>query len=190
MEEVQCPRCHSKGEVPGADGKGLNKCFVCGGTGYVDKQDYQWKSEWGEDTAKAGSAAKPSRRKAAARTGPAEKPVRAAVTRAKATAKKAIIKPADTSGRTPLHLEASDGNIKQVRLLLENGADPNAQDADGRTPIHWPALRGHVEVVRTLIEYHADINARDNAGRTPLRMATIGNSQEIIDLLNEHGGEL
>ena len=165
----------------------LTRCFVCGGSGYVDKQDYEWKSQWGAETSATAGKAKGSRRKAA-QPAPKSATTREAGTRT--VKKKVVTKPDDTSGRSPLHLEASDGNLKQVRQLLESGADPNARDADGRAPIHWPALRGHVEVVRALLDYHADANARDTAGRTPLRMATIGNQQAIIDLLREHGGEL
>lgn len=187
MEEVPCPRCDSRGEISAADGTGMTRCFVCGGSGYIDKQDLAWKSQWGVDTATATSPAKGSRRKAAA---PAAKAARVRGDDARSVKKKVAAKPADTSGRTPLHLEASDGNIKQVRELLEQGANPNARDADGRAPIHWPALRGHIDVVRALLEYHADANARDEAGRTPLRMATIGNQQVVIELLREHGGEL
>ncbi len=187
MEEVRCPRCDSRGEIPVAGGTGKTRCFVCGGSGYIDKQDYEWKSQWGAEQPAAPSKGKVPRRKTAA---PAGKPDGTREAGTRTVKKKVTIKPADTSGRSPLHLEASDGNVKQVRLLLESGADPNARDADGRAPIHWPALRGHLEVVRALLDYHADVNARDDAGRTPLRMATIGNQQTIIDLLQEHGGEL
>ena len=186
MEEVRCPRCSSSGEIPAANGKGVTVCFVCGGRGYIDKQDYEWKSQWGAAEASTKSTAKTAV-KASAK---GEKPVKVKEARPKMAARKTAPKPVDTSGRTPLHLEASDGNIKQVRLLLEGGADPNARDVDGRAPIHWPALRGHVEIVQALIEHQADINARDNAGRTPLRMATIGNCTEIITILRDLGGEL
>lgn len=38
-------------------------------------------------------------------------------------------------GDTALHVVAKRGNIAGVRLLLERGADPDAQDANGRRPI-------------------------------------------------------
>lgn len=191
MEEVRCPRCDSSGEIPSASGQGTTKCFVCGGGGYIDKQDLEWKSQWASTATPEPKAVKPTRKRAGAA---AEKPVKEKAPRAKTTTTKvssrSAAKPIELRGRTPLHMETSDGNLKQVCQLLEDGADPNARDDDGRTPLHWPSLRGHIEVVQALLEHGADVNARDNEGRTPLRMATIGNRAEIVELLREHGGEL
>ena len=38
-------------------------------------------------------------------------------------------------GETCLHYAVRVGNIKLVRLLMENGADPTIQGDDGKTPI-------------------------------------------------------
>jgi ankyrin repeat protein len=37
---------------------------------------------------------------------------------------------------TPIHWAASGGNLDAIELLLEYGADVNAQNKNGRTPLH------------------------------------------------------
>ena len=47
------------------------------------------------------------------------------------------------SGSTPLHIACVVGNDKMVAKLLENGADPVAEDAKGKTPLHWAVESKH-----------------------------------------------
>jgi ankyrin repeat protein len=47
------------------------------------------------------------------------------------------------------------GDLIKVRIALENGANPNAEDKYGWTPLHIAAFNGHVDVVRVLLEYGA-----------------------------------
>jgi len=103
-------------------------------------------------------------------------------------------------GWTPIHC-VSEGvqvsvipNICQslpdvARLLLEHGADVNAQllDGSGRTPLHVTMQHHTVEVVRVLLEHGANAGAADSYGRTPHRIASAKGHGEIIKLLSEHG---
>lgn len=43
----------------------------------------------------------------------------------------------ENSKFNPLHWAASVGKVDIVELLIEEGADVNAQDSDGRTPLNW-----------------------------------------------------
>lgn len=60
------------------------------------------------------------------------------------------------TGKTALHLAACEKSPEMVQLLLERGADPNAQDAEGRTPLHEAALWGRLQSVKALLRFGAD----------------------------------
>ena len=46
-----------------------------------------------------------------------------------------------------------------AKLLIEKGADVNAQGGDYKTALHAASLRGHEAIARLLIEKGADVNA-------------------------------
>lgn len=81
----------------------------------------------------------------------------------------------DDDERTMLAHAARVGDVDAVRILLERGADPNAQDRNGSTPLMWLA-RGpggwrdrpdDVEfAAAALLEAGARVDARDANGRT------------------------
>ncbi|MBZ5620766.1 MAG: ankyrin repeat domain-containing protein [Acidobacteriia bacterium] len=72
----------------------------------------------------------------------------------------------DSRGATPLMYAAAFGNARQMKLLLESGADVNAQNAFHATALIWAA--GDAVKSRMLIEHGADVNVRSQQGRTPL----------------------
>ena len=85
-----------------------------------------------------------------------------------------------------LHRIARWGQSELVRLLLENGADPEERDIMNRTALHHAAR--HPRVVRVLVEANADPNARDRFDNTPLHMATI--DYDSVRLLIEAGANV
>ncbi|XP_026051151.1 KN motif and ankyrin repeat domain-containing protein 4-like isoform X2 [Carassius auratus] len=87
-------------------------------------------------------------------------------------------------GQTSLHLAVRHGRVPMVRLLLEQGADPNAQDHAGTTPLISACDRGHINIVRILLqEANCDANLKDKGGRSALSLATQASHTEIADLL-------
>ena len=59
--------------------------------------------------------------------------------------------------------------IEMITLLVEEGADVNAQDSDGWTPLHYLCrYNPSSEIIRFLVEQGADVNAQDSNGWTPL----------------------
>jgi ankyrin repeat protein len=92
-------------------------------------------------------------------------------------------------GQTALLKGASNGGLKIVRLLLQNGADPNAKDCYRCTPLHMALSdsKQSVETVRTLLRHGADLNARDIGGETALHKGVKSNNVEICKLLLEYG---
>jgi ankyrin repeat protein len=56
-------------------------------------------------------------------------------------------------GATALSYACDRGNVELVKLLIERGANVNAQDSFyGATPLTWAADKGHAEIVRLLLE--------------------------------------
>jgi ankyrin repeat protein len=53
-------------------------------------------------------------------------------------------------GLTPLHWAASHGGVETLRLFIEAGADPDAEDDHGRLPVDLAHLYGKGEYVAYL----------------------------------------
>ena len=89
--------------------------------------------------------------------------------------------------------DASEGEYLQdgsiLRLLLEHGAEINAQKKDGQSPLHRASRKGALEVVRLLLEHGADVEAKNNHGKTALQYAVERGHGEVINLLREHGAK-
>jgi ankyrin repeat protein/catechol 2,3-dioxygenase-like lactoylglutathione lyase family enzyme len=93
--------------------------------------------------------------------------------------------------RTGLHVAAVEGHLNVVRLLLEQGADPNAREAGDNTyPLHWAAAHGHVEIVRAVLDAGGDVHGVGDAHELEvIGWATNENPHrtEVISLLVERG---
>ena len=88
----------------------------------------------------------------------------------------------------PLHDAAKNGDIEEVRELLDAGIDVNSLNSEGATPLHWAAFKGHVEVAKLLVKRGAKVNALTKKGSTPLRLATTHKQQDMIRYLKSRGG--
>jgi glutaminase len=66
---------------------------------------------------------------------------------------------------------ASVGDLDQIRILVEAGADPNLGDYDGRTPLHLAAAEGYPDIVAYLLAQGVDPEPVDRWGTTPLEDA-------------------
>lgn len=85
---------------------------------------------------------------------------------------------------TPLHSAAAAHSREIVRLLLEQGAQPNARQQGGWAPLHEAAQIGDVDMVRDLLEYRADPLVRSDDGKTPADMAEAKGRKEVLQLLS------
>jgi ankyrin repeat protein len=100
----------------------------------------------------------------------------------------------DVHGWTPLLFasggdSSKDGSVRVVRLLLEHGADMNAQAQNDRTPLQWASMNGALEVVRLLLEHGSEVEAKHNGGKTTLQVAVDRGHAEVVELLREHGSK-
>jgi ankyrin repeat protein len=105
----------------------------------------------------------------------------------------------ENDGQTPLTAAAQHGRVEVVRLLLQNGADPNLRDHGSdnphETPLATAAMHGRLEVCRILLEAGADPNVPTNPKQsgdpgnwTALDWALQANQPAAADLLRRHGG--
>ncbi|NDE99912.1 MAG: ankyrin repeat domain-containing protein [Verrucomicrobia bacterium] len=89
------------------------------------------------------------------------------------------------SGETPLHLAAARGDLELIRLLLDHGADPNAQLLSGwtnnhrippmvrffgHTPLHRAVQAGQTNSIALLVRAGADLERTNAWGQTVLGM--------------------
>ncbi|KAI9777066.1 MAG: hypothetical protein M1839_009117 [Geoglossum umbratile] len=96
-----------------------------------------------------------------------------------------------TQGHSPaLPLAASFGLAETVKLLLEKGADIEAEDSSGQRALHTAAFFEHSEVVKVLLDNGVDIEARDSSSRTALHRASFPGRIEVVRLLLENGVDI
>ncbi len=117
----------------------------------------------------------------------------------------------------PIHDAALDGDLEQLKQLLDEGADVNEPD-DAGTPLQWALFVGQVEVVRLahganpgfathdgitalhvaaklgrleiarrLVAQGADVNAITAAGKPPIHLAVLGKHAALAAYLREQG---
>jgi Zn-dependent protease with chaperone function len=94
----------------------------------------------------------------------------------------------DDQGMTPLHWAAQDGNDAIATLLLQAGADIEAQDEyTGMTPLMTAAQAGQSDMVALLASKGAEVNAQDLDGMTALMYAAMNGHTETVKTLLDLG---
>jgi ankyrin repeat protein len=95
----------------------------------------------------------------------------------------------DSSGATPLMHGSLYAGEDLVKLLLDQGADPNVKNNAGATALMWGV--GDARKVRLLVARGADVNARSEDGKTPLLIAAgQSGAASIVKLLLEKGADI
>jgi ankyrin repeat protein len=95
----------------------------------------------------------------------------------------------DGRGNSPLMYAAAVGSLESMRLLLDQGADPNSPNDFAATPLMWCA--GDAAKVRLLLSRGAKVDARSKLGRTPLLIAAAyDGTTEAARLLIEKGADV
>ena len=104
----------------------------------------------------------------------------------------ALVGDTDSSaGSTPLLLASYPGRYEVMVLLLENGADVNAQNLNGYTPLMASSHAGHNRIVNLLLQHGATLNLTTNEGMTALHFAVShSENPETAALLLDAGADI
>lgn len=99
----------------------------------------------------------------------------------------ADVNAARENGATALHFACTRGNEAMVRLLLEHGADPDAQNNSKDTPLIVAADAGHLSVCERLIQRGAKASMGRQNGATALHVAAGRGMLDIVRLCLDAG---
>ncbi|KAJ7481304.1 ankyrin repeat-containing domain protein [Mycena galericulata] len=82
------------------------------------------------------------------------------------------------------------GHLHMVQLLVEHGANVDAQDGRYGTALQAAAEQGHEDIVGLLIEHGVNVNAEGGEYGTAMQAAADGGHEDIVQLLIEHGANV
>jgi ankyrin repeat protein len=102
---------------------------------------------------------------------------------------KSLLNARDKDGSTPMHCAVWKGHQPVVALLLEAGADANAQNENdhwGTTPLHAAAHANQAAIAQLLIDHGANVNATDREGRTPMFHTTFHQARAVVKVLEKY----
>lgn len=97
----------------------------------------------------------------------------------------------DMLGRTALHLTSTYGHstgVEITKLLLQYGANVNAQTKKGVMPLHSACEAGDWCIVNVLLEHDAIVNC--SSDMSPLHLASYKGHSEVVKLLLKFGANI
>ncbi len=95
-------------------------------------------------------------------------------------------KPEWMHGMTILMYASANNHPETAKLLLEKGADINAQNNDGWTALMYALIYNYPEIAELLLKKGADPNIQNKGGETALMYASVFNHPKIAKLLLEN----
>lgn len=98
----------------------------------------------------------------------------------------------NNKGETPLFFTCKrKKHNSKIKILLQNGADINAENNYGQTVLFKAFMNGRIKFAKKLISYGAsgDINTYDNFGKTPLFYAYCNMDIKTTKKLLENGAK-
>lgn len=94
-----------------------------------------------------------------------------------------------TRASTPLITAAAFGQPEAAKLLIDAGADLNAQNTDGSTALHTAAAFGKTEVAKLLIDAGIGLDIKNKEGSTALHTAAFMGHKEIVEAMLAKGAD-
>lgn len=90
------------------------------------------------------------------------------------------------TANTPLHAAVAGKRQELIELLIERGADINAQDGGGWTPLNLAAQEGPLATLEFLLAHGADPTIPNNDDRIPLATAEHAGRTAEAEALRRH----
>ncbi|KAF2232592.1 ankyrin, partial [Viridothelium virens] len=87
---------------------------------------------------------------------------------------------------TVLHFAVLNGDISNVDLLLQYGAEIEAQDCRGETALHYACMLYQEEMVKSLLRHGANPDVRNIGHWTPLHYACSSHVNIVRALLKSN----
>ena len=84
---------------------------------------------------------------------------------------------------TPLHCSCKNKNVKIVDLLIDLGANIDAQDIKGRTPLHYAVINNDERMVKHLLLRGANKFIRDENNLSPYDLAFSLGDKNLVKIL-------
>ena len=94
-----------------------------------------------------------------------------------------IVKAKDSVGNTALHYAAEWKLDNAIALLLEKGANPNAENTNGESALFNAIKSDSSSSITLLVKNKADINKRDYLGNTPLHASVRYEAKDAAEKL-------
>lgn len=88
---------------------------------------------------------------------------------------------------TPLHKAAYQGHSDIVKLLIDQGANPNIRNIFGRTAVHDAVLSKSAETLAMILQSKPNLDIVDNDEQTPLFVAISTGFDTAAEMLLEAG---
>ncbi|KAI9146775.1 Ankyrin repeat domain-containing protein [Paramyrothecium foliicola] len=89
-----------------------------------------------------------------------------------------------------LYAASAGGHLETAKLLLEKGADINAQGGEYGNALQAASARGHLEIAKLLLEKGADINTQYGKFGNALYAASAAGNLETAGLLLKRGANI
>lgn len=91
---------------------------------------------------------------------------------------------------SPLFQAASDGDLRQFKKLVKDGADIKQTLSDGTTLLMKAAEKGHDEIVLELIKLGVDVNQSKPDTFSAFLIACFMGNEDVVKTLAKHGADV
>ncbi|XP_075245681.1 uncharacterized protein LOC142339499 isoform X4 [Convolutriloba macropyga] len=90
---------------------------------------------------------------------------------------------------SPLHFAVRGGHYNLAQLLLDKGADVNAEALEKLTPLHIAARNGDLDMTKLLVKREADVEHEALDNYRPIHMATREGHPAVVEYLLQNKAE-